>query len=284
VKCPQCGYEKNKPEATSCNLCHAVLQKEKSAPKAPTMKAGKPLAAELPVPGSTRKHLLVRAGAPPIELEVGKLFTIGRQTTCSLPVPSNRVSRVHAEIKWDGEQPVIVDKGSSNGTFVGGKSVTEHRLATGDEVEIGPFHCVYRFDDPGAQVEAENDPMEGTATIAGVGDFLSGRIGEEGLLEVLQGLEFNRKSGTLEVFAREGRGWLTLREGVPYAAEATETVDEEAVHKILAVKDGRFTFLPEQKVQERRMKLTITAILLEAGRRADEKSQSQNLGATQSDE
>jgi hypothetical protein len=276
VKCPQCGYQ-NKPDAISCNLCRAVLKKERAESK---VVDGKPATGRKGAAPPRKTHQLVRAGAPPIELEPGKLFTIGRQPTCSLAVPSNRVSRLHAEIKWEGDLPIIVDKGSSNGTFVGGKQIKEHALATGDELEIGPFHCVYRFEDPDVYSSREGDPNEGTATIVAMKDFLSGQISESGILEMLQGFEFNRKTGTLEIFGKDLRGWLTIVDGVPYAAEAETAKDEDAVYAILGVTSGRFTFLPQVKTQERRMKLTITAILLEAGRRTDE----HNMGQTHGDE
>lgn len=263
MKCPQCGYQ-NKPEAVACNLCHSVLKKERTVR----------IAAPEP------KHLLVRAGAPPIELEPNKIFTIGRQTTCTLSIPSSRVSRLHAEISWEDGRPVISDKGSSNGTFVGGKPVSSQPLASGDEIEIGPFHCVYCFGDPGTLAKDEGeDQLEGTVMIKPGGDLLSGQIAGGGLTELLQGLEFNRKTGTLEVHSPESRGWMTVSEGIPFAAEAGDAVDEEAVQRILAFATGRFVFLPQLKIPDRRMRHTMTAILLEAGRRADER----NLNKTTDD-
>jgi hypothetical protein len=270
VKCPKCGYQ-NKAEAVACNLCQAVLKKERDAK---TARGAKP-----PV----RKHLLLRAGAPPIELAPGATFTIGRQQTCTLPIPSNRVSRLHAEIRWQGESPILCDKGSSNGTYVGGKPVKEHPLASGDEVEIGPFHCVYRFDDPDAAPAATTaNEDDGTATMVTSGDFFSGQIGEHGLFELIQGFEFNRKTGTLDIYSKPCRAWLTIQDGVALAAEADDVHDDDAILKILALKAGRFTFLPELKTQDRRVRQTITALLLEAGRRADEDNLARtNLAASE---
>jgi hypothetical protein len=248
-----------------CNLCRAVLKKERAEKSTP-----KPL-----VP----KHILIRAGAPSIELEPGKVFTIGRQSGCTLEVPSSRVSRLHAEIRWNDGTPILVDRGSSNGTYVGGKPVSEHALTPGDEVEIGPFHCVYRFDDPEQpRPGSADDPNQGTATIAASADFFSGRIGEAGLTEVIQGIEFNKKTGTLDVYARGRRGWIAVRDGVPLAAESDGSLDEEAALLLLGVRQGRFTFLPNLMVEDRRMRLTITGLLLEAGRRADESSAGKNPG------
>lgn len=262
MKCAKCSYQ-NKADASACNLCGAVLRKERSSTRA-----------EVPVVTLPKeKHLLVRVGAPPIVLEPGAPFTFGRQPGCSLTVPSNRVSRLHAEIRWENDRPILCDKGSSNGTFVKGKRVTEHALATGDEVEIGPFLCVYKFADPSAPEEPVDDAPEGTQTIAATGDIFTGLIGDAGLAEVLQGLEFNGKTGTLDIFGRDGDGWVSVKGGVPLQAEAPRAglKDEEAVLYLCALKSGRFSFTSQIENPERRMKATLTAILLEWGRRADEK-------------
>jgi hypothetical protein len=216
----------------------------------------------------SKKHLLARVGAPSIELAPGKSFTFGRNDDCSLPIPSTRVSRVHAEIEWRDAKPWLVDKGSANGTFVGGRQVKEHPLAPGDEIEIGPFLCVYRQDD-GAPKAAP--APAGERTMLEPVDLLGGKIQDGGgLPEVLQGIEFNAKTGTLFVFSAEAQGWVTFANGQPKAAEAGDAVDNEAVFVLLAIKEGRFSFTGELKTDERRMKVGVTGLLLEWGRRADE--------------
>ncbi|MGC8835081.1 MAG: FHA domain-containing protein, partial [Armatimonadota bacterium] len=47
------------------------------------------------------------------------------------------VSRRHAVIQRVGNSLVIVDEGSSNGTFVNGVRVTSQQLNPGDEVRLG---------------------------------------------------------------------------------------------------------------------------------------------------
>lgn len=271
MKCPKCGYV-NRADAEICGLCKSVR----------FIKAGgsSPAAAAVVAQPAVKKHLLVRVGAPPIELEPGKDFTFGRAPTCSFSIPSPRVSREHAVISWPDGKPFLTDKGSSNGTFVGGKRIVKgHELVTGDELEVGPFSCIYRFDEPNKK--STGDLPGDMQTIADSGDLLSGAISEAGLAEVLQGLEFNTKTGTLAVFSRQGDGWLAVDKGMPMAAEADGgRVDDEAVIFLLLLKQGRFTFSPECKEKTRRIKPTITGLLLEWGRRADEQS---SQGTTKSD-
>jgi pSer/pThr/pTyr-binding forkhead associated (FHA) protein len=242
-----------------------VLEKDAAKSRvAPPTPWGKP-----PPSAARKKHLLVRIGATPLELEPGKVVTIGRNADCTLPVPSTRVSRVHAEIRWKDGRPVIADKGSANGTFVGGKPIAgDHSLAPGDEIEIGPFLCVYRLEDPAKLAIPET--VIGGRTMVDAGDLLGGQIGENGIAEVLQQIEFNKKTGTLIVFSSKGQGWATFEDGLPRAAEAGKSRDAEAAFFLLGLRAGRFSFTSELRTTERRMKGTITGLLLEWGRRADE--------------
>ncbi len=256
VKCPGCGYQ-NKDDAQSCNLCHAVLKKQRKA------------VAEVPVAGP--KHVLESVGSAPVELHPGTEFSIGRQPGCHLVIPSGRVSRVHAVVRWEEGKPILSDKGSSNGTFVRGKRIKEHPLQDGDELEIGPFLCVYRFGD--AERAPQPDLGEHTQTLSAQSEVFTGSLGPIGIAEILQGLEFNKKTGTLDVFGKEGDGWISIDNGRPLAASANGVLELEAIFSLLAMKSGRFTFTPEIEVREKRVNATITAILLEWGRRSDESEQ-----------
>jgi pSer/pThr/pTyr-binding forkhead associated (FHA) protein len=225
-----------------------------------------------------QKHLLLRPCAEPLELRPGTSFTLGRDPTCFVSIPSPRVSRIHAEVTWWGAIPVIEDKGSQNGTFVNRKRIVKpHPLASRDEIEIGPFSCVYEFGTPrtnGSAVLTSSQSGEALMNTCEEGtDLLTGQISENGLAEVVQGLEFNAKTGTLAVFSREGDGTLFVERGNPIFAEAKGGLkDEEALFFLLGRKQGSFTFTFETKETERRIKRSITALLLDWGRIVDEQA------------
>ena len=68
----------------------------------------------------------------------GTTITIGRQADCDIQVDHEQVSRYHACITWDGQDYIVKDLGSTNGTFVNGERVTSPRpLHRGDEVQFG---------------------------------------------------------------------------------------------------------------------------------------------------
>lgn len=70
------------------------------------------------------------------ELE-GETVGLGRDSGNTVQLHDTEVSRHHAELTHTESTYVLVDLGSSNGTFVNGKRTQQHRLATGDQVQMG---------------------------------------------------------------------------------------------------------------------------------------------------
>lgn len=80
-------------------------------------------------PDGTRVDFRVRDGR----------CVIGRDTDADLRIPVGTVSRQHCEVRiGDDDEPVVRDLGSSNGTFLNGKRVTESALDAGDLLRVGP--------------------------------------------------------------------------------------------------------------------------------------------------
>lgn len=74
---------------------------------------------------------------------------IGREDDCLVVIDSPEVSRYHAAIDIEGSVVSLHDLGSKNGTFVGGRRISNTvRLASGEEIEIGRtllrFRCFDR--------------------------------------------------------------------------------------------------------------------------------------------
>lgn len=68
----------------------------------------------------------------------GLIKEIGRSAECDISIPDDpNVSRVHARFDRDGEVWIIVDLGSTNGTFVNGNKIAEARLRVNDVIDIG---------------------------------------------------------------------------------------------------------------------------------------------------
>ncbi|MCU1450270.1 MAG: hypothetical protein JWP02_2440 [Acidimicrobiales bacterium] len=94
--------------------------------------AGGHAAGSLALPDGTRVVL----GDDPV--------TIGRQAECEVVLDDTNVSRRHAEVRRQGEDYVLIDLGSTNGSKVNGARVKQHPLADGDEITLGK--SVLRFE------------------------------------------------------------------------------------------------------------------------------------------
>eukprot|EP00854_Cymbomonas_tetramitiformis_P009408 gene9408-11145_t len=64
-----------------------------------------------------------------------KKYTIGRTKANNIPLKVDDISSKHAEITWDGDNWIVIDKHSSNGTSVG--CVLESGEFSGRQLEAG---------------------------------------------------------------------------------------------------------------------------------------------------
>jgi pSer/pThr/pTyr-binding forkhead associated (FHA) protein len=80
--------------------------------------------------------------------------TLGRSRSCSVRLPDERVSRLHAIIRpsADGRGYELEDRGT-NGTLVNGRRVHGPTpLRPGDRIDIEGFHIVHRNEDEPASL------------------------------------------------------------------------------------------------------------------------------------
>jgi len=73
----------------------------------------------------------------------GEQVSIGRESASSIPLSHNSVSRRHCLIKRTGDDFVISDLDSFNGTFVNGVPVKEQTLAHADQIKIGSIALLF---------------------------------------------------------------------------------------------------------------------------------------------
>ena len=96
-----------------------------------------------PKPGSRdrdRAYLIVLAGAAVGEMyKISKDQTvIGRGSQADIQVIDEGISRRHAAIQLEGERVVVLDLGSTNGTYLNGERVEKnHGLRDGDKIQVG---------------------------------------------------------------------------------------------------------------------------------------------------
>jgi len=113
-----------------------------------------------------------------------RAIRIGRRPGNDLILADEKTSGVHAEIVPEGDRHVLRDLGSTNGTFLDGKRVTELVLTPGDEVTIGRWRVRFRSAEAGAApVDAGELAVRRLDT--GRARAKSGAIGLVSLLAVL---------------------------------------------------------------------------------------------------
>ena len=81
---------------------------------------------------------------------------LGRDSTNAIQFHDTEVSRQHAELRPIEHDFVISDLDSSNGTFVNGKRIRRHILASGDQLQVGGTLMLYT----GPADESESDLAE----------------------------------------------------------------------------------------------------------------------------
>jgi hypothetical protein len=64
---------------------------------------------------------------------------IGRAPSCDFVIGHASISRRHAMLARDGERVIVTDLGSTNGTFVNGRWISQVEVVPGDLLQLGPL-------------------------------------------------------------------------------------------------------------------------------------------------
>jgi len=136
-------YRENEPVAARCPSCGAprqraaqpVSEQDRSTPRAP---ASHPL--------SGPRLILKGLAGEVTEHPLGDSNVLGRSTTATVRLADREVSRKHSQIDLEGNNFVLRDLGSSNGTFLNGNRILgPSTLEDGDEVVIGTSKMEFRI-------------------------------------------------------------------------------------------------------------------------------------------
>jgi hypothetical protein len=155
LHCPECGFV-NAEGANYCSRCGAFLAPAREKPSG----SGEPPTATyridetgelVPVDvgdvvADQGAALVIRAGGG----RVGESFplttermTIGRRPDSDIFLDDVTVSRDHALLVRRGGELHLDDLGSLNGTYVNRRRIESHKLADGDELQVGKYKLTY---------------------------------------------------------------------------------------------------------------------------------------------
>lgn len=97
------------------------------------------------------KLVVLKNGSPAESYELKTDRTIiGRSEENSFQIPEGSVSGTHCEVVLQNDEISVKDLGSTNGTFIDGKKVSEGKLQHGQILRLGEIDV--RFEVPGKPV------------------------------------------------------------------------------------------------------------------------------------
>ena len=148
--CPECGFT-NADGANYCQRCGAFLAQSESSPGVNTAsyrvgETGELEEINLDDLVGRGAALVIRAGGGragesfPLD---GERLTVGRRPDSDIFLDDVTVSRDHAILVRRGSDYYLDDCGSLNGTYVNRQRIESHRLADGDELQIGKYKLAY---------------------------------------------------------------------------------------------------------------------------------------------
>ena len=206
-----------------------------------------------------RKHDVRHAqGDMRFEL-VGDRYTIGRDTSCDIPLPDPQVAPRHCELVRVGDRWRIVDLGSGRPTVVNGEPVRSAELNPIDRLRVGSF-----------QLTLDNERK--TLTVFGTERFsslsirhLKRRIGKTTLLDDVSFTAFSGE--VIAVVGPSGAGKTTLLtaiSGIAPADSGDVIFDGENFHRLLANDPSLVGNVPQDDVVH--AELTVEESLFYSGK------------------
>ena len=210
-----------------------------------------------------------------------KEIIIGRGGELDIVLVEDMVSRKHAKISTLEGKVVIVDLGSTNGTFVNGEKIKKARLKEGDRVLIGTsilklIPAAESTVDQNASGEDLNRLLqEAAAKAPAQGQTgMSGSLGEVALPDLLQLFSTSKKTGILSITNGEDAGRIYLREGKIFYAmwnNIEELGPEKALFRMIGWDTGEFRLGPAGNDSfDLELEESADALIMEAVRQLDE--------------
>jgi FHA domain len=148
LHCRECGFV-NAEGANYCQKCGSLLDTDAPSESTATYRVGETgefIPVDIDEVVSHGAALVIRSGGG----RAGESFSvseervsIGRSPDAGVFLDDVTVSRNHALLVRRRDGLYIDDLGSLNGTYVNRRRIESHRLADGDEIQIGKYKLSY---------------------------------------------------------------------------------------------------------------------------------------------
>ena len=121
-----------------------------------------------------------------------------------------------------------------------------------------------------ARVEQLLRRQDASRVVSGEGREIEGNLAQIPLVDLLQILTVNRKTGRLTLEREGERAAIVLREGRVIDAGAGRAGGEKALFRLLTRREGQFAFVPGHDATPERIERKVDELVLEGLRQADE--------------
>ena len=205
-------------------------------------------------------------------------IVIGRSSELDMVLVEDMVSRKHAKISTQASQIVIMDMGSTNGTFVNGEKIRKTRLKEGDRILIGTS-ILKVVAASGAPVSASEARVQLEAVSQSgddpKGSSMSGTLEEVPIPDLLQLFSTSKRTGILHIQGSLGYGKIFLRNGAVFYASIDDDHNlgpMKGLCRMVGWTEGEFEFGPLEGDTEFMLELedSTESLLMEALRQLDE--------------
>ncbi|HET8677571.1 MAG TPA: SpoIIE family protein phosphatase [Blastocatellia bacterium] len=136
----------------------------------------------------------------PSVVKLDKLkLTIGRSSRNDICIGDPFASRLHAELRSEGDRVLLVDMGSANGTYLNGQRVNGTvKLEVGDLVRIGETEIEYASGDQG-MLSGATVFLSGPAAAALPADTITSPISNRSTSDLLSSIQSGAISGEMRL-------------------------------------------------------------------------------------
>ena len=140
-----------------------------------------------------------------------------------------------------------------------------------DRARLGTFlRKPFNHDEVLARVEQIFRRVEASRAVSGESREIEGNLAQIPLVDLLQILAVNRKTGTLALEREGERGEIALEQGRVVDARTRRVEAEKALYRLLTLREGQFAFMPGPGGVEPRIERKVEELVLEGLRQADE--------------
>jgi DNA-binding response OmpR family regulator len=140
-----------------------------------------------------------------------------------------------------------------------------------DRARLGTFlRKPFNQDEVLARIEQIFRRADAAKAVSGESREIEGNLAQIPLVDLLQILAVNRKTGRLAVERERDKAEIALDQGRVVDARMGAAAGEKALYRLLTLREGQFAFVPGGVVPEPRIERKVEELVLEGLRQADE--------------